>query len=246
MGIGQTQRGAGAPVGLASAPPPAIAATGQPAAKAPSSEAALQSVESQKKPPPESPAVAAPLAPASAAASGAGAFDPGAVSTGPLKVDQLAQFVAEGVDDLRQTSAAAPAGPSGAGQHVVRELDVELAPAGLGAVSVKMRLSNGKLSIVMEVSNAHALRAVQGEQAAIAASLGSSAQPLDSLVIRQSETSQNQGDKGDAPSSNHATGEDAQSQSDRAPRQGQFSDRREPRAAPTPLAPRRRADGLLV
>jgi flagellar hook-length control protein FliK len=71
----------------------------------------------------------------------------------------------------------------------VKELEISLDPANLGAVSVKMRLANGKLSIVIGVSNSSTLAAIENERGAIAARLGSSEQPLENLAIVSREPS---------------------------------------------------------
>ena len=203
----------------------------------------------KKAAPPETPA-AAPIAPALAGASGESAFNGAMSLAGPIGAEQLPHFITANVRDLLPASAPdLTALPAPIGQHVVRELDVELAPAGLGTVLVKMRLNNGKLSVVLEVSSASALRAVQGEQDAISVSLSSSAQPLGSLTIKQTDSSHTQGDNRDASNSQRDPREDRQTGSDRAPRQGQSSNRRDPpaqRASPPPMALRGRADGLLV
>jgi chemotaxis protein MotD len=71
----------------------------------------------------------------------------------------------------------------------VKELEISLDPANLGAVSVKMRLANGKLSIVIGVSNSSTLAAIENERGAIAARLGSTEHPLENLVIVSREPS---------------------------------------------------------
>jgi flagellar hook-length control protein FliK len=216
-------------------------------ARAPASDAPPRGVaDNQKKSlPPETPADTPALAPAPTTGNVVGAFEFAANPASPLK-DQLPHFIAARANNLRPGNTNAAASPSAPGQHVVKELDIELTPEGLGAVSLKMRVNDGKLAIIMEVSSASALKAVQGEHAAIANSLGSSAQPLESLVIRQSEPSQSQGEKHDASNSERGTRRDERGDSGSASRQGQSAERREPRTAPTPIAPRRRSDSLLV
>jgi hypothetical protein len=202
--------------------------------------------DQKKSSPPEAPAETPAIAPAPAAANIVGAFDIAANPIGHLKADQLPQFIAAQADGLRQENTTAAATPSAPGLHVVKELDIELTPEGLGVVSLKMRVTNGKLAIIMEVSSASALKTVQAEHAAISNSLGSGGQPLESLIIRQSEPSQSQGEKHDAPNSERGTRRDERGDSGSASPQGQSAGRREPRTTPTPIAPRRRADSLLV
>jgi len=62
-----------------------------------------------------------------------------------------------------------------------------------------MRLSKGKLSVVISVSNVSTLRAIENEREAIAARLGSSQQPLETLVIRPDDAAQSKPGGNDAP-----------------------------------------------
>jgi chemotaxis protein MotD len=217
-------------------------------AGSPASDAPLRGVvrEQKKSSPPEAPADTPAIAPAPAAANIVGSFNIAANPIGRLKADQLPQFIAAQADGLRQENTTAAATPFAPGLHVVKELDIELAPEGLGVVSLKMRVTNGKLAIIMEVSSANALKTVRAEHAAISNSLGSGGQPLESLVIRQSEPSQSQGEKHDASNSGRGTRRDERGDSGSASPHGQSAGQRQPRTAPTPIAPRRRADGLLV
>ena len=67
---------------------------------------------------------------------------------------------------------------------MVKELQINLAPAGLGSLQVTMRLTDGKLSVVVEVTKSSTLQAMAGERDAIAARLGSASTPLESLVVQ--------------------------------------------------------------
>jgi chemotaxis protein MotD len=127
------------------------------------------------------------------------------VSLGPVALDRLPDALASAARSLTSPSTAASAasaatttGASPAAAQPVKELEIQLDPADLGAVSVKMRLSDGKLSVVMEVSKPSTLKAVESDRDAIADRLGSTAQSLESLVIRPASTNSTSSDGGDA------------------------------------------------
>jgi chemotaxis protein MotD len=87
------------------------------------------------------------------------------------------------------SSATPPASAAGAGTaQAVKELQIDLDPADLGAVSVTMRLAGGKLSIVMEVATPSTLKAIEGERDAIAERLGLTSQSLEALIIKPAAT----------------------------------------------------------
>lgn len=114
-----------------------------------------------------------------------------AASVGPIALGRLAETLANqavGLSQAAQAASAAPGTASVAGSQPVKELEIQLDPAELGAVSVKMRLSDGKLSVVMQVSKPSTLEAVEGDRDAIAARLGSAVQSLESLVIKPAAT----------------------------------------------------------
>jgi hypothetical protein len=80
-----------------------------------------------------------------------------------------------------QTPRAAPA-PSAA---PVREIDVDLSPGGLEDVSMTMRLANDKLSLVIRAGSSQTTGAIEGARDAIAERLAAIGQPLGSLIIQQ-------------------------------------------------------------
>jgi flagellar hook-length control protein FliK len=171
--------------------------------------------------------------------SGAEMFDRAIVRNTPAGTPQPGDANAGAIDRARPPASPSPIANA---QPVVRELDLTLTPPGLGALALKMRMIEGRLSIVMEVANADALKAAQGQRDAISASLAAHAQPLESLVIRKSETPQQQGQDNYARNSRRDAREGAQDGSSNARREP-FSGRRDPARAP----PRwRRADDLLV
>jgi flagellar hook-length control protein FliK len=71
------------------------------------------------------------------------------------------------------------------GRSPVKELELQLEPADLGKVAVKLRLSSGKLAVDIGVANVNALAAVQSQGDQLMQRLQSNGQPLDSFVIRQ-------------------------------------------------------------
>ena len=87
------------------------------------------------------------------------------------------------------TGANEAATPLNAPQ-VVKELEISLDPADLGAVSLKLRLTGGKLSVVIGVSNASTLASIENDREAIASRLGVDPQSTDSLVIKAQGSSQ--------------------------------------------------------
>jgi len=106
-----------------------------------------------------------------------------------IPLSSLADFVADQASSLtspRPTSAPTPITQA---PQAVKELEISLDPANLGALSVKMRLANGKLSIVIGVSSSSTLSAIESERDAITARLGSTQQPLENLVIMSREPS---------------------------------------------------------
>ncbi|HEY1943940.1 MAG TPA: flagellar hook-length control protein FliK [Roseiarcus sp.] len=141
------------------------------------------------------PQATAPSASANPAASVlASAMVGGGVSTtislGPVSLGRLAETLASQATGLVSQAAASASARAGsasvAGSQPVKELEIRLDPADLGAMSVKMRLSDGKLSVVMEVSKPSTLKAVESDRDSIAQRLGLSVQSLESLIIKPS------------------------------------------------------------
>ncbi len=104
----------------------------------------------------------------------------------PIGLDQLPSFVADQSSAFiaQATAAPAPRVTAASAPGAVKELEIALDPADLGAVTLKMRLANGKLSVEIGVCNPSTLTAIAHERDAIADRLSSSAQPLENLVIR--------------------------------------------------------------
>ena len=67
----------------------------------------------------------------------------------------------------------------------VREIDVDLSPGGLEDVSMTMRLSGDKLSLVVRAASSQTTGAIEGVREAIAQRLAAIGQPLSAFIIQQ-------------------------------------------------------------
>jgi hypothetical protein len=67
----------------------------------------------------------------------------------------------------------------------VREIDVDLSPGGLEKVSMTMRLTGDKLSVVIRAASSQTLGSIEGARDAITDRMAAIGQPLDSLVVKQ-------------------------------------------------------------
>ncbi len=195
----------------------------------------------------------APVADASLGAVNAAA-DLAATGTAPIAVSQLADRLASAASDMA-SSATPPASAAGAGTaQAVKELQIDLDPADLGAVSVTMRLAGGKLSIVMEVATPSTLKAIEGERDAIAERLGLTSQSLEALIIKPAATNATNAESDNAQSQKPGSQEYAQFDSNgESQGNGRSSSRREsaanqgdPGAAARQPASRRGFGDLVV
>jgi flagellar hook-length control protein FliK len=130
-----------------------------------------------------------PSSPAAPIAVAGPGIDPSSSGLASIPLSQFADFVADQASALTSPSSPSAPSASAAAPQAVKELEISLDPANLGAVSVKMRLANGKLSIVIGVSNSSTLAAIENERGALTARLGSTEQPLENLVIVSREPS---------------------------------------------------------
>jgi hypothetical protein len=141
---------------------------------------------------------------------------PSVAQTGPLGAPSLASFVTEapfepnasarGVDtDLapRVSTRAGPA-PSAA---PVREIDVDLSPGGLEDVSMTMRLTGDKLSVVIRAASSQTLGSIEGARDAITDRMAAIGQPLDSLIVKQAGVNIDGNANGNAASAEHGSAE---------------------------------------
>ena len=119
-------------------------------------------------------ATASALAPV---ATGSSKFAPASVS-----LDDLGDRLSSEAQTLTQpTSASNPSVASAP----IKQLELNLEPAHLGAVAVTLKLTNGKLSVDVGVANSHTLAEVEGQRDAIVSKLQAGAQPLESFVVHQ-------------------------------------------------------------
>jgi flagellar hook-length control protein FliK len=105
----------------------------------------------------------------------------------------LPNFIADQAGSLSSAAAApdsapatnAAANPSPKAAEAVKELQISLDPADLGAMTLKLRLAGGKLSVTISVANPQTLAAIKDDSALISQRLSSNNQALDDLVIQQ-------------------------------------------------------------
>jgi Flagellar hook-length control protein FliK len=67
----------------------------------------------------------------------------------------------------------------------VREIDLDLSPGGLEDVSMTMRLTGDKLSVVIRAASSQTLGSIEGARDAITDRMAAIGQPLDSLIVKQ-------------------------------------------------------------
>ena len=113
-----------------------------------------------------------------------------------LPVSGLADFIAGEAEvdvgaaaSADASSGAAAATPQTPGATKVKELVISLEPENLGKMSLRLRLTNGKLSVSIGVANQQTLAALEGESGAIASRLAGGQQSLESLTIHAQEGS---------------------------------------------------------
>jgi Flagellar hook-length control protein FliK len=122
---------------------------------------------------------------------------------------------------VAQTPRASPA-PSAA---PVREIDVDLSPGGLEDVSMTMRLANDKLSLVIRAGSSQTTGAIEGARDAIVERLAAIGQPLGSLIIQQTGSTNdatNARDSGDGRGEDRPQGRGRDANDPRGARRGSF------------------------
>ncbi|HEV3043857.1 MAG TPA: flagellar hook-length control protein FliK, partial [Roseiarcus sp.] len=132
-----------------------------------------------------------------------------AIVSAPIDLDQLADVIANQAQALTAQGANAAMGAVGASP--VKELDVQLNPADLGSLTVKMRLSNGNLAVVIEAAKSSTARLIESERDAIVERLTSVDQPVASVVVQASDSVPTQGENSNASGSATSQQSDAQS-----------------------------------
>jgi chemotaxis protein MotD len=116
----------------------------------------------------------------------------GSIGTAPIEIDQLPDVIANQAQALVAQSAS-PATANAASVNPVKELDVSLNPADLGSLTVKMRIANGNLSVVIETEKSSTAKMIESERQAIVDRLGSASQPIASVVIKAADNAPMQG-----------------------------------------------------
>ena len=125
---------------------------------------------------------------AAISASAAAVSDPASAAVGSVALPQLADFIAKEAQSL-SSGGAKIAAESTTGNAKIKELEINLDPADLGKMSLKLRLSGGKLSVSIGVADPQTLSALQSERGAIESRLSGQSQSLDTLVIHSQEAS---------------------------------------------------------
>jgi Flagellar hook-length control protein FliK len=155
-------------------------------------------------PPPVAPSPASPPASTESTAKTTDGLPPDPTTFGAPPIAQTSPFGAQlstpfGVSasfqpDAPPTSAAnADVSPranalgpgSTSSTPPVREIDVDLSPGGLENVSMTMRLSGDKLSVVIRAASSQTLGSIEGARDAITDRMAAIGQPLDSLIVKQ-------------------------------------------------------------
>jgi len=150
------------------------------------------------------------------ATSAVGATDAGSAASGAIsstngvplvQISRLADIVAEaasamdsrGGDASNLAKAGDNPAPTGAGP--VKELDVQLNPKSLGALSIEMRLSGGALKVTIKAENADTLKLVGNETGAISDKLKSLNFSVESVTVKALDTAPTAGAAGEAAQS---------------------------------------------
>jgi hypothetical protein len=196
--------------------------------------AAHEAVRSGQKPegsaPPPVVQAADSTSPAKPAASSAKAADgppdpntfaaPPTTQTSPFGAQLSAPFAvnASFQPDAPTSAADADASPranalgpgSASSTPPVREIDVDLSPGGLEDVSMTMRLTGDKLSVVIRAASSQTLGSIEGARDAITDRMAAIGQPLDSLIVKQAGVNANGNANGNGSSADRGSAEGEQ------------------------------------
>ncbi len=143
-------------------------------------------------------------------AADAGSTVSDAISTNnvPLvQISRIADFVAEAASTMdpqggdASKMARAGASPAAASTGPVKELDVQLSPKSLGALSIEMRLSGGTLKVTIKAENGETLKLVGNETGAISDKLKSLNFSVESVTVKALDTVAATGAAGEATQS---------------------------------------------
>ena len=122
-------------------------------------------------------------APSTAQTGSFGAQPPGAFVAGAAFGPDASMAGATDADVAPRATALGPGSAPSA--PPVREIDVDLSPGGLEDVSMTMRLTGDKLSVVIRAASSQTLGSIEGARDAIADRMAAIGQPLDSLIVKQ-------------------------------------------------------------
>jgi Flagellar hook-length control protein FliK len=200
------------------AAPPQVARVADSAAAAASAESSRADKAPDRRPPDPIASAASPVAQADSFGAqfapplaGGAPFEPGA---------STARAADPGVAPRASVIAADPASAA----PPVREIDVDLSPAGLENASMTMRLANDKLSVVIRAASSQTLSSIEGARDAIADRLAAIGQPLDSLIVKQAGVNTDGNANGNAASADDSSaGEKWRSAQDAGERSGSNS-----------------------
>ena len=130
-------------------------------------------------------AAAAATSPSAASSTSAPAFTVAYADLPNFIAGQISLLSEAASSPEAEPAANAAANPSPKAAEAVKELQISLEPADLGAMTLKLRLAGGKLSVTISVANPQTLAAIKQDSALIAQRLGANDQALDDLVIQQ-------------------------------------------------------------
>jgi flagellar hook-length control protein FliK len=124
-----------------------------------------------------------------------------------VQISRIADFVAEAASGMDpqggDASKLARLGdsPAAANTVPVKELEVQLSPKSLGALSIQMRLSSGTLKVTIKAENAATLKLVGNETGAISDKLKSLNFSVESITVKALDTVATTGAAGEAAQS---------------------------------------------
>jgi flagellar hook-length control protein FliK len=142
------------------------------------------------------PAAEAPAAPAADAVSRPSQVDANATapnSAGSVQLGQLGDVIASAASELESQAADAPTtvnadgGANGARTAPVKELDVQLNPASLGAVTIQMRLTDGKLAVTIKADRPDTVKLIENERGSLSDKLQSLNFSVESVTVKPSD-----------------------------------------------------------
>jgi len=137
---------------------------------------------------------------------------------GEVPLPLVPKALSEAVETLQTAQAEPGASVPEAVVHVsgavTRELEIRLSPAGLGSLLVKMKLSGGAMSVMIQASKPSTLNAVENAREAIIERLAATNQVTASLLVKPLHVNETQPEDTNASSSGSAMREDTQGQAD--------------------------------